>query len=231
MATYFCSDPHGEYDLFMRLTERAGFSDSDVLYVLGDVIDKGKDGFRLLDFFRRSKNVRVLSGNHEYVFRQFYIDYTEEFETCDPDRVLERLKRMYDDRYLTWDLVDYIDVLPYYFEEKDFICVHAGLQPDGKGGFLPPTDCSARFLCFDRQFKEESTVYHGEKTVLFGHTPCHYENGTGEFIKTLKEGKNIGQTLADYAKIRLDCGVFFTGRLGLLRKEDMREIYVTKEGI
>ena len=43
--TYATSDLHGyPLDSFLRLLEKAGFSDSDVLYVLGDVIDRNGDG-------------------------------------------------------------------------------------------------------------------------------------------------------------------------------------------
>lgn len=39
--TYFVSDIHGEYDLFLKLLDKLRFSDSDTMYVLGDIIDKG----------------------------------------------------------------------------------------------------------------------------------------------------------------------------------------------
>ena len=40
---YCISDIHGEYDLFCRLMEYVKFSDSDELFVLGDMTDKGLD--------------------------------------------------------------------------------------------------------------------------------------------------------------------------------------------
>ena len=79
----------------------------------------------------------------------------------------------------------------------------------------------------DRRFADKSVIPKASKTVLFGHTPCHYENGTGKFIKTLKTGGfSDGKALSEYAKIRLDTGVHYTGLLGCLRLEDMQEIYV-----
>lgn len=38
--TYFVSDIHGEYHLFLKLLDKLLFSDSDTMYVLGDIIDK-----------------------------------------------------------------------------------------------------------------------------------------------------------------------------------------------
>ena len=44
-------------------------------------------------------------------------------------------------------------------------------------------------------------------------------------IKTLKDNCKDNNFIS-YAKIRLDTGVSYTRMLGILRKEDMEEIYV-----
>ena len=41
MATYVISDIHGEYERFMELLEEIELKDTDTLYVLGDVLDRG----------------------------------------------------------------------------------------------------------------------------------------------------------------------------------------------
>ena len=53
---YATSDLHGySLESFLRLLEKAGFGDSDVLYVLGDVIDRNGDGgIAMLRWKRRS---------------------------------------------------------------------------------------------------------------------------------------------------------------------------------
>ena len=48
MAVYVVSDLHGQYDLFVRGLERIGFSGADKLYVIGDAIDRGPDGIKIL---------------------------------------------------------------------------------------------------------------------------------------------------------------------------------------
>lgn len=40
MSTYFVSDIHGEYDLFMRLLDEIKFSSDDEMIICGDAIDK-----------------------------------------------------------------------------------------------------------------------------------------------------------------------------------------------
>ena len=79
-------------------------------------------------------------------------------------------------------------------------------------------------MLFDRNFK---TTYFEPfpKTILFGHTPCFYDQTNGKFIKTLKDNSSQNN-LSSYSKIRLDTGVNYTRMLGVLRKEDMEEIYI-----
>ena len=40
---YVVSDVHGNYNLLVKLLNKIKFSRQDTLYILGDVIDKGKD--------------------------------------------------------------------------------------------------------------------------------------------------------------------------------------------
>ena len=48
MGIYVCSDIHGMYDLYCRMLETVQFSDGDHLYILGDMIDRGPDGIKIL---------------------------------------------------------------------------------------------------------------------------------------------------------------------------------------
>ena len=65
MSIYAASDLHGYYDLFMKGLDRIGFSDTDYLYVIGDAIDRGPDGIKLLKLIQKNKNMDLLLGNHE----------------------------------------------------------------------------------------------------------------------------------------------------------------------
>jgi hypothetical protein len=42
------ADIHGEADRFHAMLEKIRFSDEDTLYIIGDVIDRGPDGIKLL---------------------------------------------------------------------------------------------------------------------------------------------------------------------------------------
>ena len=67
LMIYAISDLHGCYDKYVRMLEKINFNDSDTLYILGDIVDRGSDGIKiLLDIYNR-KNVIALRGNHDYL--------------------------------------------------------------------------------------------------------------------------------------------------------------------
>ena len=232
MATYFCSDIHGEYALFCRLLDKIGYSSSyDAFYVLGDMIDKGKDPVRLVNLLMSLGGVRAILGNHEHYFLRYCSSCLEDYARGVTNDVETALGKYFSDYKgaVSLEVADYIDSLPCFIEEDDFICVHAGVALDDDGKILPMARQDENVMIFDRSFKDASVIPVDGKTVLFGHTPCCYDNRTGKFIKTLKKGVRKGEKLSDYAKIRLDTGAMTTGMIGCLRMEDMAEFYVTKE--
>lgn len=64
---YVMSDLHGMYAEYLRMLDKICFRPEDSLYILGDAIDRGKDGIRLLQDFMQRDNVTLLLGNHEYM--------------------------------------------------------------------------------------------------------------------------------------------------------------------
>ena len=57
---YAVSDIHGCYDKFLGLLDLIKFSDDDTMYILGDMVDRGKDGIKLLFDLMDRKNIDVL---------------------------------------------------------------------------------------------------------------------------------------------------------------------------
>ncbi len=73
-STYVCSDLHGEFPAYQAIISQ--LKESDKLYILGDVIDKGPDGIKILQdvMKRKSKGqVEFLIGNHELMMIQSLI--------------------------------------------------------------------------------------------------------------------------------------------------------------
>lgn len=227
--TYLISDIHGEYDLFLRLLDRIGFSDEDEMIILGDVIDKGAQSVRLLRFIRRQPNVTTILGNHEYDFLKYKYSL-ERSHRGDAAAVMRKLREYFsaDTETMTSAETEYIESLMPFWETDEYLCVHAGVETDSFGKILPLDLQSPEVLVYDRRFKDaERVLAPTEKTVIFGHTPCVYDEPTATFIKTPKKNVAVPKKISDFSKIRLDCGVYVTGKLGTLRVEDLCEFFVS----
>lgn len=72
MAHYVMADLHGEGKRFHEMLNRISFSDTDRLYIFGDVVDRGPDGIALLREIMGMANVTLLLGNHEYMMLQYF---------------------------------------------------------------------------------------------------------------------------------------------------------------
>lgn len=67
MSIYVCSDIHGQFEMYHKMLAEIRFSDEDHLYILGDMIDRGPDGVKILLDASARPNVTCLIGNHEYM--------------------------------------------------------------------------------------------------------------------------------------------------------------------
>ena len=67
MSVYAVSDLHGQYKTFSKGLKKIGFTDSDYLYVIGDAIDRGPDGIKILQYIKDHENMDLIMGNHEYL--------------------------------------------------------------------------------------------------------------------------------------------------------------------
>lgn len=54
---YCMSDLHGEYQRYLTMLEHIAFSDTDTLYILGDVIDRHPGGVDILEDVMQRSNV------------------------------------------------------------------------------------------------------------------------------------------------------------------------------
>ena len=67
MSIYAVSDLHGQFNTFLKGLDKIGFTDDDLLYVIGDAIDRGPDGIKLLQYIKDHDNMDLLLGNHEFM--------------------------------------------------------------------------------------------------------------------------------------------------------------------
>lgn len=72
---YVCSDIHGRYDKYISMFESGLVKPEDKLYILGDVIDRGTDGVKILQDISKRDNVEFFCGNHElFMIMTFFIE-------------------------------------------------------------------------------------------------------------------------------------------------------------
>jgi serine/threonine protein phosphatase 1 len=86
MATYVCSDIHGNYKKWKQMLRRIKFKSTDTMYILGDVVDRGDEPIPLLLDILSRKNCVLLMGNHEKMMLDFY-KAKSKFDTIDTYRL------------------------------------------------------------------------------------------------------------------------------------------------
>lgn len=221
--TYFISDIHGEYELFCRLLYKIKFSNNDVLIVLGDMIDKGNESIRVLKKIYSMDNAICILGNHEYDFLKFYRAKMRN-AVSDFDEILNELQAYFPNERsrLSWELLDWLDGLPRYIVTDKYIGVHAGVPLEKDGTIKPIEQATTEQLVYDRNFKNPTTTVNDTRTVLYGHTPTSYLNGTGKIIAYPRKSGS------GYSRVHIDTGVYLTGMLGCFCFENGNCYYVSR---
>ena len=90
MATYCMSDIHGNYKKYIKMLEKIRFSDSDTLYIIGDVLDRGREPIKILMHMMRHPNIIPIAGNHEYMAAMCFpvtLTELENVEKLDAEKV------------------------------------------------------------------------------------------------------------------------------------------------
>lgn len=160
--TIFVGDIQGCFDEWMMLLERLDYRpEKDELILLGDVINRGPKSKDVLKYLFKHPEIRSVMGNHEY----HYIRHLEKIKKKKSFQALDKELKPIQDKVLK-----YLKKMPMYLEGKEWLAVHAGLEPGRH-----PSVSSAKFLCTVRQvsYNGESRpwfdMYHGKKWVVFGH--------------------------------------------------------------
>lgn len=234
---YVMSDLHGCYEEYKEALALIHFSNEDELYILGDVLDRGAGGIRILQDMMMRSNVIPILGNHEYMAMTVLSRLSEEIteETADHYLTVEDMTN-----YFHWtsdggdctvkayrsltreeqtDILDYLAEFSLYEEVhvngKDYILVHGGLEP-----FIPEkplTEYELSELIFRAPNYEQ--MYYENKYLVTGHRPT----------LSLNEKLLQGKILKKNNHIAIDCGCVFGGNLAVYRLEDGKEWYIAKK--
>jgi len=237
MSTYVMSDIHGQYDMYIEMLEKINFSEDDMLYILGDVIDRGPNPVKILLDIMERPNVVCLAGNHCVMAcdcMNFLLkEVTDESIDALNDELMGKLcDWMYNGAGTTIEelgslprdkkkeVLDFIMDFDLYEEvmvgDREYILVHAGL-----GNFSPDReifDYELDELVWERP--DYSKPYFDDRYVITGHTPT----------MAISENPRPGYIYINNNHIAIDCGCTYKGgRLACLRLEDMKEFYVESE--
>ena len=98
MATYVISDIHGQYDMFMELIDKIDLKQTDTLYVLGDILDRGPHPIKVLKKLMEMPNAICIVGNHEFMALECLEFLMKEIT----DMSLEELDEEMLDNLVTW---------------------------------------------------------------------------------------------------------------------------------
>lgn len=228
---YTMSDIHGRFEKYRAMLSEIRLSSTDTLYILGDVIDRGPDGIRILRDMSMRSNVFPILGNHEFMaaiclpwlsqeitgqsldsLTREQIAALSEWLDNGGEPTLKELRQM--DREEREDILEYLHEMELYAEVeaggRSFVLVHAAIE-----NFSPEKPLEAyemQDFLFGRPGPK--TIGYPERFLVFGHTPTRLLSGQDQIYRK--------GTVID-----IDCGcVFEDGRLGCLCLDTLEEFYV-----
>ncbi|TAE19346.1 MAG: serine/threonine protein phosphatase [Bacteroidetes bacterium] len=164
---YVIPDVHGCAQTLKTLVARLRLSPTDVLYFLGDYIDKGKNSAGVLDFIlqlRQQYEVHTLRGNHEQNILETQVEYDRKLFRAFVAKINKSPDLLTAEDTIVPVYEDFMRGLPYYLELPDVWLVHAGFHT------------GAEDMLADKNYMLEGrkTVYDAlklkHKPVLHGHT-------------------------------------------------------------
>ena len=227
--TYVVSDLHGCLDKFQRLLRQIRFSDTDVMYVLGDIVDYGEESMELLCDLSMRYNVIPIVGDHDFRALKLLRALDEMLRGGSPDpeilgemtewitdggqKTMEGFKALDDD--MKEGVLEYLSDMSLYEEVtvkgRKYLLVHAGIadfDPETPLDDYMPEDFISEPLDVERE-------YFDNVTIIAGHIPT-YEIDEAD----------RGQIFYGEGSIIIDCGAAFDEPLACLRLEDGKEFYV-----
>lgn len=160
-------DVHGHYDTLMILMEAIAPTKEDMVYFLGDLIDRGPQSAQVVDFVKESPYISLL-GNHE----QMLLDILGDREIYDPALQAwlysggHSTINSYGDKGVRQDHIEWMRTLPTYIDLGDTWLVHAGIHPR-----IPIEKQTSEQFCWIRdEFHSMPQPYFPDKLIITGHT-------------------------------------------------------------
>ena len=228
---YVMSDLHGCYDKYERMLKKISFSKEDTLYILGDVVDRGSNGMKILLDIARRENVILFRGNHDH---QAAVLLSNLYRIIEEESYSKELVEV----YKLWlsdggkpTLEEYLQLSE---EERETVLKVLGsafiskeIEVNGKRFLLAHTVPEVDMICDYEEWTLEDyisgepdyeEVYFDDKYVITGHTPTEYI-----------DRNSAGKIWMGNQHIAIDCGAVFGYPLGCLCLDTMEEFYEENE--
>lgn len=231
MSTYVVSDIHGKYDKFIEVLDKINLKEEDTLYVLGDILDRGKHPIKVMLKLMEMKNVICIVGNHElmaircmdFIIQKITETSTDKFDKYKNFSIWYRngAKTTIDefiklDSKMKFKIIDYMkNFITYeklYINNKNFLLVHGGLgdfHPDKKIEEYTLDELVWNRVDYDMKYFDD--IY-----LVTGHTPT----------MLIESNTKPGYIYKANNHIAIDCGAcFHGGRLGAICLDTGEEFY------
>lgn len=183
---YLMSDIHGEYQMFIKMLEKISFSEQDVLYILGDVVDRGPEPIKILQYIINKKNIILLRGNHEQMMLDALSlskDKKEFVSTINSRLWMNNGGFITVDQFLDLPFKEQVEIYNYVKDTKMYklvgnnLLVHAGI-PMTKFDFVTDEELLAYlkkvnkdYFIWDRDMIYNEEFYLDNYRIYLGHTP------------------------------------------------------------
>lgn len=223
---YAMSDLHGCYNKFIGMLEKIHFGEKDTLYILGDIVDRGADGIKLLLNLAERKNVICLRGNHDNTALRMLNYLKTPADSPLADKLIEIYQLwLSDGSYPTYKaftnldednkkkVLTYLNSLPIFDEITvagcNFFLSHTGPKQEKMQNF---DSCEMNdFLIGEIEYEK---IYFKDKFFVSGHTPT-------ELIDESCKGRIFRKN----NHIAVDCGAIFGNPLGCICLNTLEEFY------
>src|SRR5215471_2222745 len=165
--TIIVGDIHGCYSELLDLINELQLKPDDRLVSVGDLVVKGPDNRKVLDFFQKRRNGAAILGNHECVLLHHYRGEAVDLEPAHV-KVIKELAADFG-AYMDW-----ISEFPRYINLGSHIVVHAGIRPGTRLEQQALEDLTElRTLDGPERGSRVGTPwfdkYQGDAVVIFGH--------------------------------------------------------------
>ena len=145
---YVMSDIHGMYDKYIEMMDLIDLKETDTLYILGDIIDRGVNSMKILQDMMKRSNVFGIFGNHELMMADCFNIITQEItneflDSFDEEKLMKLSDWMNNGAFQTIqefkklskeeqkDIIEYLMEFTVYEEVevkgRYYLLVHAGL--------------------------------------------------------------------------------------------------------